>query len=161
MKYPKYLLLALTLGACSPVNPAFSQPYPGYSREMPGTHPSYLHAVTELQTAQWLIVHRRGSAIVEGFETAALQNIAKAISDTRNAAMIDGKNLGSSPPSNTMSHESRRMWLARDNLVQARYDLTRLEENPSAFGARDMVVQDVDQALSAVQQAIQAIEQGE
>ena len=36
------------------------------SADMPGKHPFYLHALSDLRTARWMLEHRPGDAAVSG-----------------------------------------------------------------------------------------------
>ena len=47
--------------------------------DLPGKHPAYLHALTDLRTARWMLEHRPGDAAVSGNEDAAITEIDAAI----------------------------------------------------------------------------------
>jgi hypothetical protein len=58
--------------------------------DLPGKHPFYLHALSDLRAARWLIEHRPGDAVVSGQEDVAVAEIDKAIGEIKRAAIDDG-----------------------------------------------------------------------
>src|ERR1700722_13938222 len=61
--------------------------------DLPGRHPFYLHALSDLRTASWLLEHRPGDAAVSAQEDVALQEIAAAIAEIKRASIDDGKDI--------------------------------------------------------------------
>ena len=47
--------------------------------DLPGKHPAYLHALTDLRAARWMLEHRPGDAAVSANEDAAINEIDTAI----------------------------------------------------------------------------------
>ena len=45
--------------------------------DLPGKHPFYLHALSDLRSARWLIEHRPGDAAVSGVATAARSAVSE------------------------------------------------------------------------------------
>ena len=43
--------------------------------EVPGQHPYYLHALSDLRAARWMLPHRRGDATVRATEEVAIPEI--------------------------------------------------------------------------------------
>jgi len=64
----------------------------------PAHHPAYLHALSDLRSARWLIEHRPGDAAQMADEAEAVRQIDAAINDIKQAAIDDGKNLADHPP---------------------------------------------------------------
>src|ERR1700677_1277708 len=65
--------------------------------DLPGKHPLYLHALSDLRTARWMIEHRPGDAAVSGHEDVAIQEIDAAIGEVKAAAIDDGKDIHDHP----------------------------------------------------------------
>src|SRR5580658_8796804 len=64
----------------------------------PQRHPAYLHALSDLRAARWLIEHRPGDWAQTNDEVEAVRQIDAAINDIRKAAFNDGKNPNDHPP---------------------------------------------------------------
>ena len=43
--------------------------------DLPGKHPAYLHALTDLRAARWMLEHRPGDAVVSTHEDIAIMEI--------------------------------------------------------------------------------------
>src|SRR5271166_2503365 len=65
--------------------------------ELPGKHPFYLHALTDLRAARWCLEHRPGDAAVSAREDVAIGEIDAAIREIRRAAIDDGKDIHEHP----------------------------------------------------------------
>jgi hypothetical protein len=61
-------------------------------------HPAYLHALSDLRAARWLIEHRPGDWAQTADEREAVRQIDAGINDLKQAAYKDGKNVGDHPP---------------------------------------------------------------
>jgi len=46
---------------------------PSAAQDLPGRHPGYLHALTDLRTARWLLSHQPGDPRVYADEDVAIQ----------------------------------------------------------------------------------------
>ena len=64
----------------------------------PSKHPAYLHAISDLRTARWMLEHRPGDAAVAAHEGEAIGEIDHAIRELTSAAVDDGKNIHNPPP---------------------------------------------------------------
>src|ERR1700723_2853817 len=64
----------------------------------PAHHPAYLHSLSDLRAARWLIEHRPGDWAQTSDEVEAVHQIDAAINDIRKAAFNDGKNPNDHPP---------------------------------------------------------------
>lgn len=65
--------------------------------EVPGNHPDYLHALTDLRDAHWNLEHRPGDAAVSSQEDLAITEIDAALGEVKKAAHEDEKNLHDRP----------------------------------------------------------------
>ena len=66
--------------------------------DMPGKHPAYLHALSDLRAARWMLEHRPGDAAVSAQEDVAITEIDKAIGEIKKASIDDGKDIHDHPP---------------------------------------------------------------
>jgi hypothetical protein len=137
-------MLMLLLSACA------SQP----------RHPAYLHALTDLRTARWMLEHRPGDAAVSAHESDAISEIDRAIAELKRAAVDDGKNINNHPAGDLPADYRGRLHKAADLLRKVRADTYREEDNPAARGLRDRAIGHVDAALHATELAIHDVEVG-
>jgi hypothetical protein len=140
-----YLLLVLVFSGC--ISP-------------PSRHPAYLHALTDLRTARWMLEHRPGDVAVSAHEDEAISEIDRAIGELKRAAIDDGKNIHDHPKADTPNDYRGRLHRAAELLRTARADMTREEDNPNARGLRDRAIGHVDAALHATERAIHDVELG-
>jgi hypothetical protein len=126
----------------------------------PPKHPAYLHALSDLRTARWMLEHRPGDAAVSAHESEAISEIDRAIQELTSAALDDGKNIHSHPPADAPTDYRGRLHKAADLLRKVRSDTYREEDNPSARGLRDRALGHVDAALHATERAIHDAEVG-
>lgn len=126
----------------------------------PPRHPAYLHAISDLRTARWLLEHRPGDAAVSAHETEAIGEIDRALHEMTSAAVSDDKNIHSHPPTDLPADYRGRLHKAADLLRKVRSDTYREEDNPSAVGLRDRALGHVDAALNATERAIHDVEVG-
>lgn len=140
-------LLALLCAACA------SQP-------QPSKHPAYLHALSDLRTARWMLEHRPGDAAVSAHESEAIGEIDHAIAEIRRAAIDDGKNIHEHPAADMPNDYRGRLHKAADLLRKTRADTAREEDNPSARGLRNRALGHIDAALHATEGAIHDVELG-
>ena len=145
------LLLALSATAFAPF---------AAHADLPGNHPAYLHALTDLRTARWLIEHRPGDARVSGDEDVAIARIDETIGDIRHAAIDDGKDLRDHPPVDANLDGRGRLHRAEELLRKVHNDIAREEDDPLTRGLRDRAVHHVDEAIVATHRAIGAAERG-
>ena len=128
--------------------------------DLPGQHPFYLHALTDLRSARWLIEHRPGDAAVSGDEDVAITRIDEAIQDIKKAAIDDGKDLKDHPPVDAKLDKRGRLHRAEELLKKVHADVAREEDDPLTKGLRDRAVHHVDQALHSTAKAIHDAEAG-
>jgi hypothetical protein len=130
------------------------------SQTPPPKHPAYLHALSDLRTARWMLANRPGDAAVTAHESEAIGEIDHAINELSRAAVNDGKNINSRPPADAPADYRGRLHKAADLLRTVRSDTYREEDNPSAVGLRDRALGHVDAALHATERAIHDVEVG-
>jgi hypothetical protein len=122
----------------------------------PGEHPYYLHALSDLRAARWMIEHRPGNWAQTVDEVEAVRRIDAAIGEIRKAAIEDGKNLEDHPPVDERNDHDGRLHVALDFLRKARQDISHDEDNRFAEGLQGRAYGHIDGAINAVKKAIHA-----
>jgi hypothetical protein len=122
--------------------------------DVPGEHPAYMHALSDLRAARWLIDHHPPSYAQGADEAAAVRQIDDAIRDLKQAAIDDGKDVYFHPPVDERPDMPGRLHGAVDALKKARADIDREEDNGWARGLRNRSIQHIDDALHHVRRAI-------
>jgi hypothetical protein len=115
----------------------------------PAKHPAYLHALSDLRAARWLIEHRPGDWAQTSDEVEAVQQIDAAINEIKKASIDDGKNLHDHPPVDERPDHPGRIHEAIEILKKSRADLAREEDNGYADGLRDRAIGHIDAAIRA------------
>ena len=128
--------------------------------DMPGKHPYYLHALSDLRAARWLLNHRPGDAAVSGQEDEAIMQVDAAIAEVKKAAVEDGKDLWNHPPEDAHLNRAGRLHHAVELLQKARQDLAQEEDNPEARGLKQRSIEHVEHAIHATEHAIRDVERG-
>jgi hypothetical protein len=127
--------------------------------DFPGRHPRYLHALSDLRTARWLLAHPSGDAAINFHENAAIQQIDAAIRELNQAAIDDGKNVNERPPVDVpIERGPGRLHKAHELINGARADLFIEEDNPEVLRLRHRAVEHVDRALQETNAAIWDLE---
>jgi hypothetical protein len=132
----------------------------GVRADMPGKHPYYLHALSDLRAARWLIEHRPGDARVSGDEDVAITRIDETIGDIKHAAIDDGKDLRDHPPVDATMDRKGRLHRAEELLKKVHSDIAREEDDPMTRGLRDQAIHHLDAAIGATHRAIRDAERG-
>ena len=128
--------------------------------DMPGKHPFYLHALSDLRAARWLLEHRPGDAAVSGQEDVAVTEIDEAIGEIKKASIDDGKDTHDPPPVQGVADRPGRLHKAAELLRKVHGDVAREEDDPFTRGLRDRAVLHIDEALHATEHAIHDVEHG-
>ena len=128
--------------------------------DLPGKHPFYLHALSDLRAARWMESHRPGDAAVSGQEDVALTEIDAAIGEIKKAAIDDGKNLEDHPKVDGPKDRPGRLHKALELLHKVRKDVAREEDDPMTRGLRDRAVGHIDAAIRATEAGIKDVEHG-
>ncbi len=119
---------------------------------LPGAHPAYLHALTDLRTARWFLYHQPGDARVYADEDGGIREIDAAIGELKHAAIDDGKDIGDHPNVDVSEHGSRLL-RAIETLKRAHADVDREEDNPEARGLKHRILENIDRATRAAERA--------
>ena len=112
-------------------------------------HPAYLHALSDLRAARWLIEHRPGNWAQTADEREAVRQIDASINDLKQAAYTDGKNFGYHPPVDEHPDHPGRIHEALEYLRKARADISSEEDNPNAQGWRNRALGHIDAAIAS------------
>jgi hypothetical protein len=115
----------------------------------PQHHPAYLHSLSDLRAARWLIEHRPGDWAQTADESEAVRQIDAAINDIKKAALDDGKNLGDHPPVDEHPDHRGRIHEALKYLNKGRADIASDEDNAFAGGLRNRAIGHIDAAIQA------------
>ncbi|HEY1550095.1 MAG TPA: hypothetical protein VGG28_19845 [Kofleriaceae bacterium] len=130
----------------------FAQPA---AADQPGSHPAYLHALTDLRTARWNLQRRHGDSDVKWDESRAIGDIDAAIHKIKEAAIDDGKNVDDHPPADAGDPPYRgRLHKALDSLRAAKEDVNKEEDNDYAKHLKHRAVQDIDSAIHRTREAL-------
>src|SRR5277367_1103648 len=127
--------------------------------DLPGKHPYYLHALSDLRTARWMLQHRPGDAAVSANEDVAITEINKALGAIKHAAIDDGKNLEDHPNVDLPADNPGRLHKALELLNKVHSDVAREEDDPMTRELRDRAVVHIDAAIDATRGAIATAEQ--
>ena len=128
--------------------------------DMPGKHPFYLHALSDLRAARWMLEHRPGDAAVSGQEDVAITEIDKAIGEIKKASIDDGKDIHDHPSVQDINERPGRLHKAVELLKKVHSDVAREEDDPMTRGLRDRAIMHIDEALHATQHAIGDVKTG-
>jgi hypothetical protein len=128
--------------------------------DLPGKHPAYLHALTDLRAARWMVEHRPGDAGVSSHEDVAVAEIDAAIREIKKAAIDDGKNLEDHPSVDVPNNRPGRLHKALELLHKVHKDVAREEDDPMTRGLRDRAVGHIDAAIHATDGALADAEHG-
>jgi hypothetical protein len=122
------------------------------AQQLPGAHPAYLHALSDLRAARWFLYHQPGDARVFAGEDAGIHEIDAAIGELKRAAIDDGKNLNDHPHVDVKEHGSRLL-KAIETLNKAHADIDREEDNPQDHGLKHRILEHIDAARHAAEDA--------
>jgi hypothetical protein len=128
--------------------------------DLPGKHPAYLHALSDLRTARWMVEHRPGDAVVSQHEDVAIMEIDKAIGEIKHAAIDDGKDIHDHPQVDVAPDRPGRLHKALELLRKVHSDVAREEDDPMTRGLRDRAVGHIDIAIHETERTIFDVEHG-
>jgi hypothetical protein len=126
---------------------------PMQAQQVPGPHPHYLHALSDLRAARHYLHDDWSWGPVRHDDDEAIRQIDAAIHEIKKAAIDDGK--GDNDPFSIDTHLSphNRFRKALDLLRAAKDDLSHAEDVPEARGLRDRSIGHVDAAVQIVDNA--------
>jgi hypothetical protein len=119
-------------------------------------HPHYLHAMSDLRTAYWLIQHHDTmDPAVNDEERHAMKEIRYAYQALKDASIMDDKDIDAQPPSDMAWYDHRgRLHHALDLLRDAANDVRGEEDDPAARGLRHDAGKRISDAIRATEDAI-------
>ncbi len=117
-----------------------------------GRHPRYLHARTDLRTAQYLLRVEEEPNVMRRMRDAD-REVEAAIGEIDNASVLDRKDLDDHPRVDTGLDRRGRFSKIVALLRSARADIAGEEDNPSARGWRDVAFRHIDDAMDSVRRA--------
>jgi hypothetical protein len=116
-------------------------------------HPAYLHALSDLRTARWLIEHQPGDSVVSSQANAAVVDIDVALADIRRASIDDGKDLHEHAPVDAPNELPGHLHKALQLLKHARADIAQEEDDSAIRGLRGRALKHVNAAIYATERA--------
>lgn len=122
--------------------------------DLPGKHPAYLHALSDLRSARWMLEHRPAGAAVSGQENVAIAEIDKAIGEIKKAAIDDGKNLNDHPSVDVPTDNPGRLHKALELLHKAHADVSHEEDDPMTQGLQSRALEHIHLAVAATKTAL-------
>jgi hypothetical protein len=128
--------------------------------DLPGKHPYYLHALSDLRAARWMLEHRPGDAAVSGQEDVAVTEIDAAIREIKHAAIDDGKDINDHPKMDVPEGRPGHLHKALEILRKVRADVAREEDDPAVRGLRDRAVGHIEAAIHATERAVADVKNG-
>jgi hypothetical protein len=128
--------------------------------DLPGKHPFYLHALSDLRAARWMLEHRPGDPAVSAQEDVAVTEIDKAIGEIKKASIDDGKDIHDHPRVDVPKDHPGRLHKAAELLRKVHSDVAREEDDPMTRGLRNRAVMHIDEALHATERAIGDVKHG-
>jgi len=132
---------------------ATAAPFAAQAQQVPGPHPAYLHALSDLRAARHYLNDGWAWEPVRRDDDAAIREIDAAIREIKLAAIDDGKGVNDPFPIDTHIGPHDRFRKANELLAAAHSDLARAEDVPQARGLRDRAIGHVDQAHHIVENA--------
>jgi hypothetical protein len=129
--------------------------------DMPGKHPAYMHALSDLSAAKWMLENSPGNAAVSGNEDMAIHEINAAYGNIKKAAIYDGKDMNFHPAPDTPNDYRGRLHKAVDLLNKVRSDVAREEDDPAAQGFQANALGHIDAAIQAAKHAVYEAERNE
>jgi hypothetical protein len=132
---------------------AAAAPMTMQAQQVPGPHPAYLHALSDLRAARHYLNDGWAWAPVKHDDNAAIREIDAAIGEIKKAAIDDGKGLNDPFTIDTRLSPHDRFRKAKELLASAQNDLSRAEDVPSSRGLRDRAIGHVDEAHRIVDTA--------
>ena len=126
--------------------------------DLPGSHPAYLHALSDLRNARLNHEHRPGDSAITALEGNAISEIDRAIGEVKKAAREDDKDLANHPREDADLDRPGHLHRAVELLEKAHEDLAREEDNPEARELKHRALDHVDRALEAAKHAMRDVE---
>lgn len=123
---------------------------------VPGKHPEFLHALSDLRAARGYLDKVTPNETVDSDTAAAIREIDSAISGIKQASIDDGKDLHDHPPIDAHLERTGRLNTAKQLLQQAYADLKGPETNPAVAELQKRIWGHINAAHKYVDAAIVA-----
>jgi hypothetical protein len=120
--------------------------------DMPGRHPAYLHARSDLRAAQWIARGSEDPNVNRRLHQAD-EEMERAIHEIDRAGVLDHKDLEDHPRVDARLSRTDRFRKVMELLQKSRSDIAREEDNPSAVGWRNLAYRHIDAAMEFVKRA--------
>ena len=120
------------------------------AQQVPGPHPAYLHALSDLRAARHYLNDGWAWAPVRRDDNMAIREIDAAIGEIKQAAINDGKGVNDPFPFDHNLSPHDRFRKANELLFDAHNALAKAEDVPASRGLRDRAVMHVDRAHQIV-----------
>jgi hypothetical protein len=147
--FTKVRLMVLMAGFAAAAAPMTMQ------ADVPGSHPAYLHALSDLRAARHYLNDGWAWAPVKHDDDVAIREIDAAINELKQAAIDDGKGLDAPFHIDTHPSPHDRFRKANELLLAAHNDIAHAEDVPQARGLRDRASLHIDKAHSIINRAQQ------
>jgi hypothetical protein len=132
---------------------AVTAPMTMQAQEVPGPHPHYLHALSDLRAARHYLNDGWAWEPVRRDDNEAIRQIDAAINEIKQASIDDGKGLNDPFTIDTHLSAHDRFRKANELLWAAHNDLSKAEDVPQSRGLRDRAIGHVDKAHQIVDNA--------
>jgi hypothetical protein len=132
---------------------AIIAPFASPAQQVPGPHPAYLHALSDLRAARHYLNDGWAWEAVRRDDNAAIREIDAAIREIKMAAIDDGKGVNDPFPIDRQLAPHDRFRKANELLAAAHTDLAKAEDVPQSRGLRDRAIGHVDAAHHIVDNA--------
>jgi len=137
-------LVAATIAAIGPM---------AAPAQVPGPHPAYLHALSDLRAARHYLHDGWAWGAVRHEDDDAIKHIDLAIDEIKRAAIDDGKGVNDPFPIDRGLSPHDRWRKANELLFAAHHDLDKAEDVPQSRGLRDRALMHIDLAHKIVDDA--------
>jgi hypothetical protein len=119
-------------------------------------HPGYLHAMSDLRTAYWLIQHHNpDDPEMYRDERGAMNAVRAAYQELKNASIIDDKDIDDQPPAQMAFDDHRgRLTKAITLIREARSDINVEEDDREARGLRNRALLHINDAINHLKDAM-------
>lgn len=135
-------------------------PMIAHADEWGDDHPRYLHAMSDLREAYWLIQHHdTGDRYANVDESRAAREIREAYQEIKHAAASVGEDVDEQPPPDMdWGNHGFRLHRVADLLRHAQDDVSREEDDWRTRGLQHRAEEHIDNALSATEAAIRELD---
>jgi hypothetical protein len=120
--------------------------------DIPGRHPHYLDALSDLRNARWFLERQPGDVKVYQGEDVAIDEVNAALREIKKAGIDDGKNINDHVKIDVREYGSRLL-RAIEAIKKAQHDVSLEEDNPEARGLKHRSQEHLDKAFRAALRA--------